>query len=79
MTHDIPLHSHGDGHSFYLKNDGNLYDLQVEDGKSADPISVTIIRDHITDVDSFKIDRRGGTYMNGCSGNYDVTWGNSLF
>lgn len=73
---------HGDGHSFYVRNDAsnpNLYDLQVEDGKSADPLSITILRDD-HGIDSFKIDRRAGTYKNGCNaGNNDVTWGYSLF
>lgn len=75
--------SHGDGHGFYIMNDKsnrNLYDLQVEGGESADPLSITILRDPSTGKDSLKVDRRGGNYKGGCAaGNNDVTWGHSLF
>lgn len=70
------FHRHGDGHSFYLKKKNNLYDLQVESGESADPISIAILRDPSTGDHSLEIDRRAGSYNGGCkSGNSDVTWG----
>lgn len=75
------MHVHGDGHDYCLstfdENNENLYDLEVDDGGFSPPVVVSVVTnaDPNDDTHLFKIDQRGGPYVDeDCPKIVERTW-----